>query len=271
MNDFVSAALAIAAAALIAFLAYKKHTLAPSGAIAAALVGSLVVIGASWWGGVILVAFFVTSSALSLVRAKRKPERAARQARGHRRDAVQVLANGGVATICAVLFGLTSEPALFAAFAGSLAAATADTWATEIGGMIGRNPRLILSGKPVETGVSGGVTAAGLVASATGALLIGLVSAIGVSAGFVDDALGVGRLIIAVTLAGFAGSVADSLLGASVQAVYFCPTCGVETENSVHICGTEAKRLRGIGVINNDAVNVATTLTGAIVAGVLTL
>jgi uncharacterized membrane protein len=72
-------------------------------------------------------------------------------------------------------------------------------------------------------------------------------------------------------VAGFVGSVVDSFLGASVQAVYLCPSCGVETENRVHHCGSEAKRLRGIGVINNDVVNVAATLSGAIVAGVLTL
>jgi uncharacterized protein (TIGR00297 family) len=271
MNEIAWAALAITAAIVVAFAAFKKHSLAPSGAVAAAVVGSLVVIGAGWWGGVVLVTFFVTSSALSLLRARRNPERTARQARGHRRDAVQVVANGGVATACAVVFALSDEQVLFAAFAGALAAATADTWATEIGGMFGRNPRLILSGKQVESGVSGAVTLAGLIASAVGALLIGLVAAVGVAAGFVDDAPNAGRLVIAITLAGFAGSIADSILGASVQAVYFCPVCGVETENRIHRCGTEAKRIRGIGVINNDVVNILATLTGAIAAAILTL
>jgi uncharacterized protein (TIGR00297 family) len=271
MNEIASAALAVAAAIVVAFAAFKKHSLAPTGAFAAAVVGSLVVIGAGWWGGVVLVTFFVTSSALSLLRARRNPERAARQARGHRRDAVQVVANGGVATMCALVFGLSDEPVLFAAFVGALAAATADTWATEIGGLLGRRPRLILSGKRVEPGVSGGVTSAGLIASAAGALLIGLVSAVGIAAGFVDDAPSAGRLVIATTIAGFAGSIVDSILGASVQAVYFCPACGIETENRIHRCGTEAKRIRGLGVINNDVVNILATLTGAIVAGILTL
>jgi uncharacterized protein (TIGR00297 family) len=271
MNEVTSATLAVVAATFVGLAAYKKRTLAPSGAVAAAVVGSLVVIGAGWWGGVVLVSFFVTSSALSLLRAMRQPERTLRQARGHRRDAVQVAANGGVATLCAVLFGLTSESPIFGAFAGALAAATSDTWATEIGGVFGREPRLILSGKRVEPGVSGGVTSAGLIASVAGALLIAMVSAVGVDSGIVDDAPGAGRLVIAVTVAGFVGSVVDSFIGASVQAVYLCPLCGLETENRVHQCGTEAKRLRGIGVINNDAVNVAATLAGAIVAAVLTL
>jgi uncharacterized protein (TIGR00297 family) len=271
MNEGTSAALAVAAATLVAFAAFKKRTLAPSGAVAAAVVGSLVVIGAGWWGGVVLVTFFVTSSALSLLRARRKPERTVQQARGHRRDAVQVAANGAVATLCAVLFGLSAEPALFAAFAGTLAAATADTWATEIGGMWGKMPRLILSRKNVEPGISGGVTPTGLTASVAGALLIATAAAVGVAVGFVDDAPDVTRLIIAISVAGFAGSILDSALGESVQVVYFCPSCGIETENRVHRCGTEAKRLRGIGVINNDVVNIAATLTGAIVAGVLTL
>jgi uncharacterized protein (TIGR00297 family) len=271
MNDVVSAALAFAAAGFVAFAAFRKETLALSGAFAATAVGALILLGAGWCGGVVLVTFFVTSSALSKAKARRKPSADTRHARGHRRDAVQVAANGGVATVFAVLFGLSSEPAAFAAFAGALAAATADTWATEIGGMSGQAPRLILTGERVVAGASGGVTPAGLIASLAGALLIGTVSAIGIAAGFVDDASGVGRLITAITIAGLSGSIADSLLGASAQAVFFCPVCGVETEDRVHRCGTEAKRLRGVGVINNDVVNIAATLTGAIVAGVMTL
>lgn len=271
MSEIISALAAVVAASGVALLAYRRRTLAMSGAVAAAIVGALIVIGAGWWGGLILITFFITSSAFSLMRARRRSGTSDRHARGHRRDAIQVAANGGLATLFAILYGLTDKPAVFAAFAGALAAANADTWATEIGGMSGQRPRLLLSGKRVEPGVSGGVTTAGLLASLAGAACIGLVAALGIALGLVDHAPGTVRILVALTIGGFVGSIVDSALGESVQAVYFCPVCEVETEERVHRCGNEAKRLRGNGVINNDAVNGLATLTGAVVAGLLTL
>jgi uncharacterized protein (TIGR00297 family) len=270
MNEVISTALAIAAASVVAFVAFHRHTLSASGAIAATLIGALIVIGAGWWGGVILISFFVTSSALSLIRAQRRLGTLDRHSRGHRRDAVQVLANGGIATLMAIAFGLSEEARAFAAFAGALAAANADTWATEIGGMSGQTPRLILSGKKVAPGVSGGVTAAGLLASFAGGAGIGLVAALGIALGFVDDGPSAIRMIVAATFGGFCGSIVDSIIGERYQAVYLCPACNLETEDRIHRCGADAKRLRGVSVINNDTVNGLATLTGAIVAGLLT-
>jgi uncharacterized protein (TIGR00297 family) len=270
MNEVISAALAIAAASVVAFLAFRRNTLSASGAIAAAIVGALIVIGAGWWGGVILLTFFVTSSALSLMRARRRSTTLERHSRGHQRDAVQVLANGAIATLLAIAFGLGDEARAFAAFTGALAAANADTWATEIGGMSGQNPRLILSGKKVVPGVSGGVTVAGLFASLAGGVCIGLVAALGIALDFVDHSPSAMSVIVAATVGGLCGSIVDSVIGERFQAVYFCPACNLETEDHIHRCGVEAKRLRGVSVINNDAVNGLATLTGAIVAGLLT-
>src|SRR3954471_6085523 len=130
MNDLISAALAVASAVAIAFLAYRKQTLSIDGAIAAAAVGTMIVVGAGWWGGAILLTFFVTSSALSLIRARRSDAQPDRNKRGHQRDAVQVLANGGIAATFALVFGISARPWAFGAFAGAIAAANADTWAT---------------------------------------------------------------------------------------------------------------------------------------------
>jgi uncharacterized protein (TIGR00297 family) len=271
MNEFVSGAIAVAAAIAIAFVAYRKQTLSTDGAIAAAAVGALIVIGADWWGGVILLTFFVTSSALSLIRARQGDAQIDRHSRGHQRDAVQVLANGGVATAFALLFGLIDKPWAFGGFAGAIAAANADTWATEIGRMKGHNPRMLLSRKPVAPGASGGVTLAGILASLGGALSVGIVGGIGVAIGAVDISTSTALMIVALAIGGFVGSSVDSALGETVQAVYFCPFCQVETEDRVHNCGSETKLVRGFRVFNNDVVNACATLSGALVALLLTL
>jgi uncharacterized membrane protein len=88
-----------------------------------------------------------------------------------------------------------------------------------------------------------------------------------------EDVLAVGatyeimttRVLIAV-LGGVAGSLFDSLLGATVQAIYFCPTCQKETEQKLHTCGTPTTIKRGWRWLNNDWVNFISSLFGAAVA-----
>jgi len=207
----------------------------------------------------ILFAFFVPSVALSRVGAARK--------RGGPRNAAQVMANGGIATLCAVAAGLIARgaeapaicSALLWAYAGAYAAATADTWATEIGSAFGGTPRSIVTLQPVQPGLSGGITALGTAATAAGALWIALVCAL---------ALRSWTALVAVTLAGIAGSLVDSLAGATVQSLRACPACGVATEDAIHSCGTPADRVRGARLVTNDTVNALCTLAGALTGGV---
>jgi len=56
------------------------------------------------------------------------------------------------------------------------------------------------------------------------------------------------------------------LLGASVQAIYFCPTCAKETEKQLHGCGTPTRHVRGWRWLSNDMVNFVSSLLGALVA-----
>jgi uncharacterized membrane protein len=74
------------------------------------------------------------------------------------------------------------------------------------------------------------------------------------------------RQFIIITLAGWIGSFVDSLLGATLQAVYYCPACEKETErHPEHICGSVTTLKRGYAWLNNDWVNAACTLSGALV------
>lgn len=175
------------------------------------------------------------------------------------RDAWQVLANGGVAAVCA-LFAWTmhSAPAA-AAFAGAFAAASADTWGTEIGTLASGRPRSILTFQPIDTGLSGGVTFAGTFAEFIGAVLVAIVA----------WALGAGAFWV-IAAGGIAGAFADSIIGASVQELRYCSSCDRRCEVDPHGCGTPTSIVRGAAWMNNDAVNVSATLVGAALAGFLT-
>jgi uncharacterized protein (TIGR00297 family) len=255
---------AAATATAVASLAVRLRALSPSGGVASVLVGAVVAGGAGWWAGVLLVLFFVSSSALSRLRSSPRPVDLG--ARSHRRDAVQVLANGGpaaAAALAAAVAPAAATPVLVAACAGAVAAAAADTWATEIGAFSPTPPRLLLGGVPVPPGTSGGMTPTGTAAAVAGALTIALAHALGAAAGWTPGAWS--SALSGTLLAGVAGALTDSLLGGTLQAAYRCPVCDEPTERTRHRCGAQARLVRGYPAVTNDAVNAAATAAGAVV------
>jgi uncharacterized protein (TIGR00297 family) len=249
---------------LVGYAAYKLGALSASGAAAAAIVGGMVfgLGGMSW--AVILLLFFISSSLLSRAYSKRKKTMKEKFAKGSRRDYGQVLANGGLAAVLALAHWFAPDQVwLWIAFAGCMAAVNADTWATELGVLSPAAPRLITNGAIVARGTSGGVTLIGYLASLAGAGIIGLAAAL-----FTPTMPGA-EVIFLVILGGLAGATVDSLLGATVQGVYYCPSCEKETESYPdHHCGTETTQLRGWRWLNNDLVNLVCSLVGAGVAAI---
>jgi uncharacterized protein (TIGR00297 family) len=220
-----------------------RSWLSPAGAVAAALVGVAVLAGTGWRGLMLLAVFLATSSALTPGGGQRRP--------------AQVYANGGVAALCAVLAHW--EPAALPAFAGALAAATADTWSTEIGGRSRQRPRLLLTWTAVAPGTSGGVTPLGTLGGAAGAILVGAAALL--------LHLAQAREAAVVAAAGIAGMVVDSLLGATAQARWRCASCGADTEDPRHACAMpRLHRVSGLPWLTNDSVNVACTAAGAALA-----
>jgi uncharacterized protein (TIGR00297 family) len=261
---------------LIALLAYRRGSLDNSGALGAVIVGTSIFGFGGWIWGLTLITFFVSSSALSHFRESQKASLAEKFAKGHRRDLGQTLANGGVGAILTVVYAFWPEPAVFAAFLGAMATVNADTWATELGVLNPVPPRLITNGRVVEVGTSGGVSRLGTIATAAGALIIGLAALIFIFIqGIFDDAIEFGGywwVVPVALIGGTVGSLLDSLLGASLQAIYFCPTCAKETERALHGCGTQTELERGWRWLNNDWVNFLSSSVGALAAtGVLAL
>jgi len=251
------AAMGLLIAAVIAGLARRARALTPGGAATAVVVGTLAMAAGAAWGA-LLIAFFVVSTALSRYRQQEKDARTrAVVAKGGERDAMQVLANGGVFAAAALGALLQPSPLWAALGVGALAAAAADTWATEIGTLARGEPRALLTWRRVPAGTSGAVSAAGTLALVAGAASVALLArALGMSA---DTAL-------AAAAGGVAGAMVDTLLGALVQARRWCDRCAMATERAVHDCGHATRAVGGVDWLNNDMVNVACTVTGGTVA-----
>ena len=258
-------------ASIVASLAYRLRSLSMSGAVAATLVGTVIFgVGGLEWA-ILLLIFFVTSSGLSRLFKSQKRDLDEKFSKGHERDAGQVLGNGGMPTFFAALHAFFPDSILpWIGFAASLAAVNADTWATELGVLNPSPPRMITNpAKRVEKGTSGGVSLFGTSASLFGAAIIALPAVLLAPAGMLTTVH-----FFLITLAGLAGSLFDSLLGATVQAIYLCPTDKKETEkHPLHTCGTETVHIRGWKWLNNDGVNFACGVFGSFVAltGILLL
>ncbi len=262
-------------AAVIAYAAYRARSLSKSGAWGALLTGTLIFGLGGWQWAVLLLGFFVSSSLLTRLFGRRKASLNEKFDKGGRRDLGQVLANGGVASLFAALSYFFPDSAwTWVGFAASMAAVNADTWATELGVLNPAPPRLITTGKPVERGTSGGISFYGTLAAAAGAGFIALLAALVTPSLFLSPLLLSSfplvtshiLLFALLTLAGLLGALFDSLLGATVQAIYRCPQCGKETEkHPLHTCGAPTEQIRGWKWLNNDLVNLGCALMGAAV------
>lgn len=208
----------------------------------------------------ILIAFFSSATLLSRYRAATRDALVGDMIeKGGERDAWQVAANGGVFAAAAIAFVLYPSELWLPVAAGSIAASTADTWATEIGTLGTHPPRLITTGRPVPTGTSGGVSWPGSLAGFAGAALIGVV------------VLVVGWSVaaaLAAIVGGITGMLVDSIAGASIQRRGWCPECGKPTERLVHRCGSITETRGGISWVNNDAVNAISSVAGAAVGSI---
>jgi uncharacterized protein (TIGR00297 family) len=249
--------LALALGPAVALATWRAGLLDPRASLAAAVLGSATAIaGVDWMA--LLLAFFASSVALGRLR------RAAKHARTRAvlddvraRTARQVLANGGLFGLGALTaVAIDAGPSVQGAALGALAAATADTWATEVGLAIGGTPRHILTFRPLAPGLSGGVTLAGTAATVAGAALLALLAR---TLGWPAAAATAGAL------GGVAGSLADSVLGATLQSRRRAAD-GTLTERTADLRGIATMHATGLRWLDNDGVNFAATATGALVA-----
>ncbi len=255
----------------------KKKFLTITGVIAASSFGVFFfIVQPFFW--LVLIVFFFSSTLLSKARIKDKSNIVLDFEKGSTtRDAMQVIANGLVPLIFVCGYALfevlpnllasndvTHNPSniFFIGVFTAFAVHNSDTWATEIGILSKRSPRLITNlTKIVTPGTSGGVTIDGLFASLLGATLISIVYSLATL--FISSShffsLEFIVIIVSIVFGGFLGSIIDSFEGATIQGIYYCNQCNKETESHPHHprCGSETIHRRGYMPINNDFVNLS--------------
>lgn len=251
----------VSAMGLVAVLAYLKRSLDASGALGAYIMGVIVLWTMRFEGFLLFLLFFLSCNVVGKISKRLRKGKAAGEVaekKGTRRDFMQVLSNGLMAVIAALIWYFTGKTSALIMFGASIAEATSDTFAGEIGRLSKRNPVSIRDLRPVPKGLSGGITALGTSAAFLASSAIAACWYVwfdGVS--FASAAL--------VCLTGFAGAVIDSYLGAFVQAHYIDPDTGMLTEHEQKN-GKPLELSRGIRWVDNDMVNLLSNVFSAVFA-----
>ncbi|MCR3884428.1 MAG: TIGR00297 family protein [Methanothrix sp.] len=204
--------------------AYRMKAADAEAVISMVIVCLLVIFFADIVWFLILLSFYLLGSGFTRYKYARKQKLRIAQSRGGVRGYKNVYSNSLVPLAMAILYGVYGSDLFAFAFLGSVATATGDTLASEIGETARSRPRMITTFRTVEPGVDGGVTLLGQTASICGSLFTGILA---VAAGMA------GAWGIAAALAGgFLGTNFDSLLGATFQAR------GLLTNNGVNLVAT---------------------------------
>ncbi|MBN1896032.1 DUF92 domain-containing protein [bacterium] len=249
-------------AGIVALLSFRLKFLSASGAAGTFILATLVFGIGGWPWAVPILVFFISSSLLSKIGKSRKKRFDLIYEKSSTRDIGQVFANGGVAGLLVMLNGLAPDPAWYLAYLGAVAAVNADTWATELGTFSASRPWMVTNFKRVAHGTSGAVSPLGLLSAFAASAII-------VYSGFLSNpqAFAAGwknPLIGLIILSGFLATLVDSLLGATIQAQYRCPSCGKITEKKKHCGGKTTVLASGSRFVDNDRVNLACSAAGAL-------
>ncbi len=255
MKFFLSFLLAV----VFCGLSFRKKWLNAKGSVLAAVFGLSLLYAGGWIWIVPVMMFFGTSSLLS--KLGRQQADAQTETADHIRNGVQVMANGGVAWLLLIVHVLDPKTIWFIGFLGALAAATADTWGTEVGRLTNGRVWSVVRGRQVEVGESGGMSWQGTLAGVIGACLIAFTCYL-----WQEEDLNVLHLLI-ISGSGILGSLVDSILGSTLQVRFNNTRTGKISEVSN---GSEGDTVfSGWRWMTNDTVNLICTCTGAACATIL--
>ena len=233
--------------AIVPFLVWFGWLDTP-GAVGAGVVAATAVGLGGWVWLIPAAVFFAVTSLLTGYRRPAQPTGL--------RGLGQVMVNAALPLMVPVIgYALTGDQVWFAVYIGGIAASIADSWASEIGRFSTKPPVSLRSWRRVPTGTSGAASALGSAASALGA------AAVAALGGLLSHPV----TVVAGFAAGIAGSLVDSVLGATVQARFVCSSCHATVEERHH-CDRRTEPVAGWRWMDNNVVNICANVTGMVVA-----
>ena len=194
-----------------------RKILNESGTWAAAIMGLVVAIGGHWTWLITLLAFLSAGFFVTRWRYDEKKEMGFNEGEDGERDWTNVISNGGVPMLISLYAFMTEDwQELLPIFVASVAVATSDTFASEVG-CLDKRVYMITTLKKCEPGLNGGFSPNGQIAALVGALLISFVAtALGMLVGAEALSSPV-EFIVSISIIGFLGCQVDSLLGALLE------------------------------------------------------
>lgn len=233
----------IISSAYVLLVVLSKSLTAPASLLAYIML-FIASFSASVAGFLIFVIPFTLIAVVSLLR-KIVLRKRGEKSEKHQRNFLQVLLNGGIATVLLILFKILNKDYLFILACVSLAEAFADSLASDVGTLSKRQPYDIFRRKAVTPDVSGGVSFLGTFSALFGAIVLAFLS-------LVQRVDWIAFAFISVF--GFVGTFIDSFFGSTAQALYHCEICGKESDKSIH-CGEKATLIKGAPFVTNNLVN----------------
>lgn len=195
-------ALEVAALAAMLFffsaIAYKRKSLDYEGIAVGNIIGIAMYLAGGMTAFITTVIFYGVAES-STIFARKHIERNISE--HEKRTTGNIVGNSGAALLALILGS-------WIGFFGAFAAALADTLSSEIGLLSKKKPKLITTMQEVEPGSDGGVTLTGFMAALAGALII---------SGFYYFLFQDLKISLILIIAGFTGSIIDSILGATLE------------------------------------------------------
>lgn len=232
------------ASPILAILAVGSKAMTPSGGVVAFILFALVgFFGKEFLPTVFIFTLFAISTLVAIISRKLYKKQEVKE---HGRKANQIIAVGLFGVLSLIIYYFSKIELFYFLFFLSFVEQFADSMASDIGRLTKRKNVSIITFKPVDKGISGGVSLLGTLCALLGGMLLLIIPLVFRVIDF--------KVYIAIALISFLGTLVDSILGALFQALYKCPSCGELIESNNH-CNQETQLIKGFRVIDNTAVN----------------
>lgn len=171
-----------------------------------------------------------------------------------RKDVIQIFVNGFAPTFYVTLYFFTELKPLVLVSYIAVVANLVDSVSSDIGVLSKEHPYDFIKRRFVEPGLSGGVSLLGTLC----ALAVSLAYSVTITLMFKIDYWNIALITFCI----MSGTIFDSILGSALQIKYICKKCNLVTEQDVH-CGEKCLRVSGHKYINNDTVNLLSSVVSS--------